>query len=310
MVNVGILIDGGAGRIIASIPAILKYIRNNPEHKVKVFCNGWSDLLWGIPEIESNLFSTETANIFETQIKDCEIFIHPEPYSLSSYFNQRTSLVTAFDEIINNTKDHEDLEAPQLILSKTEKVGAQNAIEKVKEVQGKEKTIIFQPFGRSISRGSGGEVYDPTSRSINPGDFILLAKELRRHYNVVFFGEKQFYIEDDTYKFDGTLREFAAIISAADYFIGCDSVGQHMARALNKFGTVILGSTFADNVSYPGWFHIFQKHNPVRYSPIRLSGIDSHLADRRNEVCMEFTNEDIDNLFERIQKDIQYFLSR
>lgn len=304
MVKVGILLDGGAGRVIAAVPAILKYIRNNPGHKVKVFCDGWSELLWGIPEIEDNLFSTKTTNIFETQIRDCDIFIRPEPYQLPSYFNQKTSLVTAFDEIINGTTDHTTLEAPKIILNKAELIGGRNIIERVKSVQGFRKTIVFQPFGRSIQRGEQGEVFDSTSRSINPSDFIILAKELRKYYNILFFGEKQFFIEDDTYKFEGSLREFASIINAADYFIGCDSVGQHMARALNKKGLVVLGSTFAQNTTYPEWFTIIQPLEPVRYSPIRLSEIDAHLADRRNEICMQLSTDELNTICEVVKDNV------
>ena len=102
------------------------------------------------------------------------------------------------------------------------------------------------------------------------------------------------------------LRDWAAIIESADYFVGCDSVGQHMARALNKPGTVILGSTFAINITYPDHFQIIENENVEKeYSPIRLCGLDCHLADRINDRCMMFSDEDINSIYKAIVKDIK-----
>ena len=99
---------------------------------------------------------------------------------------------------------------------------------------------------------------------------------------------------------------WAAIIDSSDYFVGVDSVGQHMARALGKPGTVILGSTFAINVTYPDYFQILERDNTVKkYSPIRIAGLDCHLADRINDRCMEFTDSDIDSIYKQIVQDIE-----
>jgi ADP-heptose:LPS heptosyltransferase len=112
---------------------------------------------------------------------------------------------------------------------------------------------------------------------------------------------------EDTYtmKPEADLRMWSAFIDAADYFIGCDSVGQHMARAVNKPGTVILGSTFAINTSYPNYFNIIERDVPKVYSPIRISGLESHLADRINESTVEFTDDEINKMYADIVKDIE-----
>ena len=44
-----IIIDGGAGRIIAAIPALLKHVRNNPDDDISIVIGAWDALLWGIP---------------------------------------------------------------------------------------------------------------------------------------------------------------------------------------------------------------------------------------------------------------------
>jgi ADP-heptose:LPS heptosyltransferase len=99
---------------------------------------------------------------------------------------------------------------------------------------------------------------------------------------------------------------WSAVIEGCDYFIGVDSVGQHIARAFNKPGTVILGSTFAKNITYPDWFNIVEKAGvPKKYSPIRICGLDNHLADRYNDKLMDFTDSEVDQIFMSIVKDIE-----
>jgi len=98
---------------------------------------------------------------------------------------------------------------------------------------------------------------------------------------------------------------FMALISECDYFIGCDSVGQHMARSFDKPGTVFMGSTFETNVTYPKHFRIIRNRDrkPV-YSPIRFGGVDSEFTDRLNDGIMNFSKDQIDHVCNVINKDI------
>ena len=158
-----------------------------------------------------------------------------------------------------------------------------------------------------MEKPSENILLDQSSRSINPDTYLKLVKKLSTKYNLVLFAEKNFWMEQDTYtmKPEADLRMWSAFIDAADYFIGCDSVGQHMARALNKPGTVIIGSTFAVNTTYPDYFNIVERDVQKKYSPIRISGLESHLADRANEATVEFTDEEINKIYESIVKDIE-----
>ena len=145
------------------------------------------------------------------------------------------------------------------------------------------------------------------SRSLSLGTYLKLVDELQKTYNVVYMGEF-LEVEDKTFKIQTNLRQWAAIIEASDYFIGCDSVGQHIAYAFNKPGTVILGSTFAENVSYPDYFQILQKQPvDIRYFPIRLleGGIDGDIANRYNDTCMDFTSEEENEFMKKILDDIK-----
>jgi len=95
------------------------------------------------------------------------------------------------------------------------------------------------------------------------------------------------------------------LISQCDYFVGCDSVGQHMARAMNKPGLIFMGSTDEKNVSYPEYFTMYRKSDcaPV-YSPIRLSGLDCEFADRMNDGIMKFSEKDLDKAANIISRNL------
>jgi ADP-heptose:LPS heptosyltransferase len=302
-------IDGGAGRAIAAIPALKKYAKNHPDEDWAVIVFGWDTLFWGIPELQDRVYSADVKGIFKNMLKDSDI-ITPEPYRLWEYYNQKCSLVEGFDKLINETEDHSDLGVPELVLNKGEEKIAANIINDVKNQQNKNLTILIQPFGRS-ARIDNGDIIDDSSRSIEPGVYHKLVKKLSQKYNIIFMGEgeyAQLISQEDSIsaKLQLDLRGWAAVIESCDYFVGCDSVGQHMARAFDKPGTIILGSTYAVNITYPDHFQIIENENVEKeYSPIRVCGLDSHLADRKNDRCMDFTDEEVDNIYSAIVKDIK-----
>lgn len=298
-------IDGGAGRVIAAIPALEKYAKNNPDDNFIVIIPGWDFLMWGNALLQDRTYSADTKGLFENQIKNRQVYT-PEPYRVFGYYNQELSLAEAFDEEINNTEDHRDIGVPSLYLSKAEEKGAANLIADVKSQQKKQKTIVIQPYGRS-ARVDRGDIIDDSSRGLDSRGYMSLIKKLATKFNLILFAEKQFHQPEDTYTFkpEADLRFWSAIIEASDYFVGVDSVGQHIARAFHKPGTVIMGSTFAKNVSYPDWFNIIEKKDtPKKYSPIRICGMDNHLADRYNDRLMDFTEKEIDDIFMSIVSDI------
>lgn len=302
-----IFIDGGAGRAIAALPALEKMVKNNKDHDIRIVVFGWDNLYWGNSLLQDITYNADTKGIFDSFIKDADETISPEPYRLPDYYNQKISLVEAFDAILNNTTDHSDLPPLTLYTSKGEEKNAANLIADVKMQQKKEKTLIVQPYGRS-ARVDRNDIIDDSSRGLDSHAYLRLVRKLSTKYNLVLFAEKPFWQADDTFTFkpEMDLRMWAAVIDAADYFVGCDSVGQHMARAFNKPGTVFLGSTFAKNVSYPEWFNIYEKSGiQKKYSPIRVCGLDSHLADRHNDKCMDLSDKDIDELFMSIVRDVE-----
>ena len=303
-------LDGGAGRAITAIPALEKYAKAHPDEDWKIVVGGWDILFFGNPLLQDRTFSMDVKGLFENVIKDSQI-VHPEPYTRWEYYNQKCSLAEAFDKVINETDDHSDLGKPNMYLCKTEEKGAANALAGVKAKQNKDITIVIQPFGRS-ARVDNGDIIDDSSRSIEPHVYYKLVKKLSQKYNIILMAEGDFIkevSEEDTYSEKPQLpdlRAWAAVMESVDYFIGCDSVGQHMARAFDIPGTVILGSTFAENISYPDWFQIIDdRKTEKRYSPIRICGFDNHLADRLNDRLMDFDDKEITDIYTRIVKDIK-----
>ena len=302
-------LDGGAGRVICALPALEKYAKKNPDKDFNVIIGGWDTLTFGNRLLQDKTYSMDVKGIFNLLIKDNDL-VHPEPYLVWEYYNQECSLIEGFDKLINETDDHSDLDPPKLYLNKMEEKGAANLIAQVKSKQNKNATIVIQPFGRS-ARVDNGDIIDDSTRSIEANVYYKLVKKLSQKYNIILMAEPDFcqaVSQEDTVseKPQGDLRMWTAIIEASDYFIGCDSLGQHMARAFDKPGSVIMGSTYAKNVSYPDWFNIIENEDVAKtYSPIRACGFDSHLADRLNDRLMDFTDEQIDEIYSNIAKHIK-----
>lgn len=300
------IIDGGIGRVICSIPALKKYVKLNPDKNFNIVVWGYDYIFWGIKELQDKVRNLDQKNLFEDVIKNT-IVIRPEPYALWTYYNQKKSLIQAFDEIINETDHHDDLESAKIVLNKAEELNGFNIVRDVKEKQGKEKTIVIQPFGQS-ARNERGFIIDDDTRSFEHPFYLDLIENLSKKYNLILFAPKDFYLESDkfTFKIETDFRQWAGIINACDYFIGCDSSGQHLAKSFDKRGTVILGSTFAINTTYPNWFNIIEKKNITKkYSPIRVLGLDCHLANRINDRNMDFDDYETKEIINKIINDIE-----
>jgi len=299
-----IFINGGAGRVIASLPALEELDKRG--ELAGIVCEGGMEMFLGHPTLQSKAFDVNHKGLFENLIKD-NLCVSPEPYRDYEYYNLRSSLQQSFwYQILDERTDKN--RKPTLKLSKSEEMAAVDIISQVKQQQSKDKTIVIQPFGRSSQMGAG-IVYDPSTRSVEQNTFIELVGELSKDYNVVYMGEHKLNVVNVPIfqpQEHLPLRIWSAIIEASDYFIGCDSVGQHIAYTFNKPGTVILGSTFGVNVTYPEYFNIIEKDAESKvYSPIRIAGFGCEEADRLNDPLMDFTDEELKNMIKNIQDHIK-----
>jgi hypothetical protein len=304
------VIDGGAGRAVMAIPALIKYHKNNPNDDFKICVHGWDNLFWSIPELQDKTFNIENKGIFDNVFLEATRVISPEPYRLPAYYRQEKHMIEAFDFLINETNDHTDLGNIKLGMCKSEEVTALNAIgQSIIENENRKNRInvMIQPWG-STARKVGKYTIDDSSRSLTDNNYVDLVSRLDKtnKYNLFYFGDRNLLPETDIYtlKYEGDLRFWLSLTNSIDYFIGVDSVGQHFAKACEKPGTVILGSTFAENISYPKHFQIFEKEGTKKYAPLRISALECHLTDRYNDVRMELTDKEIDKLVKMIEKDI------
>jgi ADP-heptose:LPS heptosyltransferase len=193
------------------------------------------------------------------------------------------------------------LPKPNIYLGKEEMFQATKLLKEVKEKTKKDKVLVFQPFGRGVVNQEG-LIMDPSGRSFEPESVINLVKALSKKMAVVFMGEIAIQFneygvtEPIAVPLNTSIREWAAIINCADYFLGCDSVGQHIAYSMQTPSTVVIGSTFKENISYPDckYFDILDMGEGARvYSPIRITA--DELADRTNEGVM-MMNEKIEEV--------------
>ena len=298
-------VNGGAGRVISSIPAFEKYAENHEDFII--VCEGGTDFFKGHPVLDGKVYDHWHKNLFQQQIKhrDCET---PEPYRVWDYYNQKCSLAQAYDIAINGLDEPRELPKPTINLNKTEVISGYNIVEEIKATTKKDKVIVVQPFGRSVEQ-MGEFLADPTSRSMSLMGAVDIINQLKKDYAVVVMSEHHFATEENEDKYPiarpqiQDMRVWAAVIEVADHFLGCDSMGQHIARAFDKTATVVVGSTYPENISYPDHkdFDIIDVGDGRReYAPIRIT-MDERV-DRFNDEAMELDKKQIDQIVASCRK--------
>ena len=306
--NSAFFINGGAGRVICSIPALEKYHQENPEDDFIIVCEGGSDFYKGHPVLHAKAYDVFHKNLFQDKLINMTLK-SPEPYRTWEYYNQKASIAQAYDIEINN-KGIRDLPKPTIKYSKEETVAMQHLIKEIKEKTKKDKVVVFQPFGRGLHNHEGLLV-DPSGRSFDSNDVISIITKLTKKYAVIYMSEigidfsKHGVTEPVAIPQGISLRQWGSLINLSDYFLGCDSVGQHLAYASETPSTVVMGSTFKENVSYPNckYFDILDMGEGARvYSPIRVT-VDEW-ADRTNEGVMDMNDKIIEVIIKSVEKNI------
>ena len=167
-------INGGAGRVLASIPALEESHRRG--ELGGIICEGGKEFYMGHPILQEFAWDVNHKGLFENLIKDNQC-VSPEPYRDYEYYNQKSSLQQSFWWEIIGERINKNVQ-PTLILNKSEEMAALDIIGQVVQQHKKEKTIVIQPFGRSSSLSNSGIVYDHSSRSIEQSSFMELVAEL------------------------------------------------------------------------------------------------------------------------------------
>jgi hypothetical protein len=294
-------VNGGAGRVICSIPAFEKYQEDHPDEDFVIVCEGGSDFFRGHPTLYSRVYDHWHKNLFEDKLKDTDI-VTPEPYRVWEYYNQKCNLPQAFDIAINN-KGIRELPDPTIKLTRDEVVKGMMIVSEVRQKTNKKKTVVFQPFGRGI-QSQGNLIFDSSGRSFEYYNAISIVKRLQKKYSVIWFSEVPLNPEEaglkDTVSVPASqgvdLRSWAGIVKEADIFLGCDSVGQHLAKSFDTPAVVVVGSTFAENISYPDYekFDLLDMGEGQRvYDPIRITMDDESYRSNDGIMAMNDKVEEV-----------------
>ena len=283
-------INGGAGRVICSLPAFELYEKENPNDDFIIVCEGGMDFYKGHPTLHNRAYDHWHKGLFEEHIKDRNC-VTPEPYRVWEYYNQMCSLAQAFDIELNG-KGIRELPKPTLRLSKDELLVGRKLVNEIKEKIKKDKLLILQPFGRGIEVIDDTPM-DHTARSFEFSDLKKLMKELEKDYALIMMSELKIDLKGEGLKREVAMpeglniRQWAAMIKYSDHFLGCDSVGQHLAYCVGTETTAVHGATFPINVSYPDTenFNVLDLGSEARiYDPIRI--VQEESTNRSNENLM------------------------
>ena len=301
-------LNGGMGRIISAIPALEKYYEAKEDPDFIIVIEGICNIMNGHPTLDNKTYDMYHKNLFHTKLINMDI-VSPEPYRLNEYFNQKCDIAQAFDMLINN-KGIRELPAPTLILSKEELLEGRKAIDEIKKKVKKEKLVIIQPFGRAITQIDNSFV-DKSNRSIEFSNLKQIIKKLQeKDWAVCIMSEFGIEFKDAGFKDEVAipeipdLRKWAGLIKYADHFLGCDSVGQHLAKAMETPTSVVMGATYPINTSYPNDknFTIIDMGQFDReYAPIRIS-FDERIS-RKHERIMTMTPEIEDYVVSAVNGD-------
>ena len=301
-------LNGGMGRIISAIPALEKYYEAKEDPDFIIVIEGICNIMNGHPTLDNKTYDMYHKNLFHTKLINMDI-VSPEPYRLNEYFNQKCDIAQAFDMLINK-KGIRELPAPTLILSKEELLEGRKAIDEIKKKVKKEKLVILQPFGRAITQIDNSFV-DKSNRSIEFSNLKQIIKKLQeKDWAVCIMSEFGIEFKDAGFKDEVAipeipdLRKWAGLIKYADHFLGCDSVGQHLAKAMETPASVVMGATYPINTSYPNDknFTIIDMGQFDReYDPIRIS-FDERIS-RKHERIMTMTPEIEDYVVSAVNGD-------
>ena len=83
-------INGGAGRVVCSIPAFENYLKDSDDKDFIIVCESGMDFYRGHPTLHKHAYENWHKGLYDL-LKDKNIF-SPEPYRVNEYFNQKWNL--------------------------------------------------------------------------------------------------------------------------------------------------------------------------------------------------------------------------
>ena len=295
-------INGGTGRVLCAIPA-LEHYKKHVDPDVVIIAEAWHELFLTSASLRNSVYPMGHKGLFQDKLINTEM-ISPEPYRLNAYFNQKCNMIQAFDMLINeNTEEIPDTRSFDLTISRDDQAFGHNTVRQIKQQMGKDKVVIFQPLG-SGAKLNGDFLIDDSGRSFEVKDIVMIVEELAKHYAVIMMTTVDIPVSKPMGAAipQANILQWMGIVNACDYFLGCDSMGQHYAHALGKPATVVIGSTFPTNISYPGNkdFTIIDNGKELgrEYNPFRIT--QDWDVNRSNEDMMVMTDKRVKEIIKSV----------
>lgn len=206
-----IKMSGGLGRVVSALPAL------NASNQL-VITEGWDELY-----TMTKLTRIESSSAFIGEALKNEDVITPEPYHTIDYRHGKMNLVESFNSLLGVVGTDYGLYPNPL--------NVQHWIKHFGE-QTTQPIVVIQPTTSNFVKSMSEQ---------NVKNCIKSCHELG--YFPVIVGDSVPY-NHDAYILSGTsVTDFVSIIAIGAYFIGGDSSGLHIARALGKTGILFLTST-------------------------------------------------------------------
>lgn len=295
-------VNGGVGRVLCAIPA-LEWYKENVDPDVVIVAEAWGEIYLASKTLRNNVYPSNHKDLFKEKLKDRDLH-SPEPYRLNAYFTQKCNLIQAFDMLINDLSEVPESKPFNLEINKVDQAFGYNLVNQVKQQFQKDKVIVFQPLG-SGAKHEGQFIIDSSGRSFEVKDIAYVVKTLSKDYGIIMMSNLEIPTHEPMAAAvpQANLLQWMGVINACDYFVGCDSVGQHYANALGKPATVVIGSTFPENISYPDNkdFTIIDNGLGRReYAPFRVA--HDFVVERNNEDLMILEDETSKKIIESVHK--------
>jgi len=236
-----IRVDGGIGRCIASIGAVLEFAKSHN-------CSVVSSHPYIFDNIGLKVYPIDTPYLYEDKISK-GIYLEPEPYNDFAYYNEKKHLAQVFNKLLNG-KD--EMPESKMVLTPNETNEARNYVENVKKESGK-KVLLFQPYASTGGHMMNNNlVEDETFRSLKPEFVDKLVEKLRKDYMIIVVKDNSQVTNKNTMMLNVDTRKYVALIPFVEAVICVDSFLQHAVSALNNpVKTIVFwGGTKESNVGY------------------------------------------------------------
>lgn len=268
---------GGLGRIVCALPALKLLQQQEPDSVI--IMNGWDDLY-----MHTGLNVIEAASLNVGSILRKYDIITPEPYHQAGYRNGEYDMRFAFAKDLG-VELGEALDYDIRPCMKTVKRLLTHFTKDVPDALGKRLAMIQ-------IKASGTD----NIRDINKTNVLNAVNALKnKGYFPIIIGQGEMDYDIPAYVYkDTSLTEYISLIAIADFFVGGDSSGMHLARAFGKKGVILYTSTGGIKF-YPGWFTEFRnpaypdtfEYPRLFKAEYRQTKLNEYLGVERYEVTQE-----------------------